>query len=171
MLVFCQPAQSLWKENIMCIWNAIPPPGKNICSSFCVWWLLICEITQNMIKGGFNADVWNTVKYIQMSSVRCPARKRDEKNIKMTLLPLLTLGANGCRVTVANQALPRQFEEAPETSLFEPKRPGIGWKDGGSLWESQAIPREKESSATFQLHRCQINTQHNLVGDKSLYWT
>lgn len=56
-----------------------------------------------------------------MSSVSCPTRKRDEKNIKMTLLLLLALTV-AATVTVANQPLPKQFEDAPRTSHFEPKR-------------------------------------------------
>lgn len=57
-----------------------------------------------MIKGDF-MQMWNTVKYIQTSSGSCPTRKCHEKDIKITLLPLLNFGGQRLQQPASAKAI------------------------------------------------------------------
>lgn len=112
------------------------------------WLQFVCMNLWNHTKYDqemvFNADVWNTVKRLQMFS-QLPHRDDSvmTKILNTTLLRLLTLGADS--YTAAKHSLPRQFEDAPRTSLLEPQKTPSRMKGWGSLWESEANPkRERE---------------------------
>lgn len=131
MLVFCQPLQSLWKENIICIWKKKKHSlikrcpcsgGKHPVLFLCK---LVCEI-KNEKKGVFMMQI-ATVKYIQMSSVSRPTRKSDDKNMKTTLLLLLA----ALETTAYQQGSLCQdnLKKLQKMSHFNPERPRIRWKE------------------------------------------
>ena len=124
---------------------------NNIHSHFFIWVLLICEIVQNMIKGVlclwvFFKHVWNTAKYIQMSSLNCPTGKYDERNIKMTHFGEWQLASdNHCSQSPSSEAIWGSSKNFTFRSL-------------------------RKGSATVQLHQFQINTQQSRWGTKACNW-
>lgn len=144
---------TLWKENNVQMKRKKQLTHKmqsllweNTRSSVCMLSLLICKIAQNMNKGGFLflMQMCNTVKCIQMCSVSCPTKTRDE-NIKITLL-LLSLW--GPTVTATESLWPTSLCQG---ILGSSKNLTLGaqntrsqMKGWGSLWESEAIPKERE---------------------------
>lgn len=95
-----------------------------------------------------------------MASVSCPTRMCDENNIKSALLLLLTLGAYSYRHSGQSASAKAIWGGSNNFTL---RAPEVRWKDRGAC-ENLRQSRERESSATFQLRQCQINTQPNLVG-------
>lgn len=118
--------------------------------------------TKTRSRRVFIADVLNTVKYIQMSSASCPTRKCDEKKYQNDSFASAHFwGYSQSSQSASAKAI---WGNSKNFTPQAPKDPESDERTRESVRIWGNPERERESSATFQLHQCQINKQHNLGG-------